>query len=85
VSPSLLESDKQLLHGFVDVLSETKEQFIGNGEDKEILESIDKKLSDISTNVTQIYNEETFNLYAALNIVAVVIIAIAWFLIAYFT
>ncbi len=85
VSPSLLESDKQLLHGFVDVLSETKEQFVDSGEGKEILESIDEKLSDISTNVTQIYNEETFNLYAALNIVAVVIIAIAWFLIAYFT
>jgi proteasome lid subunit RPN8/RPN11 len=84
VSPSLLESDKQLLHGFVDVLSETKEQFVDSGEGKEILESIDEKLSEISTNVSQIYNEETFNLYAALNIVAVVIIAIAWFLIAYF-
>ena len=85
VSPSLLESDKQLLHGFVDVLSETKEQFIESGEGKEILESIDEKLSNISVNVSQIYDEETFNLYAALNIVAVVIIAIAWFLIAYFT
>jgi hypothetical protein len=80
-----LESDKQLLHGFVNVLSECKEQFVDSGEGKEILESIDEKLSDISTNVSQIYNEETFNLYAALNIVAVVIIAIAWFLIAYFT
>ena len=85
VSPSLLESDKQLLHGFVDVLSETKEQYVESGDEKELLESIDEKLSNISTNVTQIYNEETFNLYAALNIVAVVIIAIAWFLIAYFT
>lgn len=85
VSPSLLESDKQLLHGFVDVLSDTKEQFVDSGDGKEILESIDEKLSEISTNVSQIYNEETFNLYAALNIVVVVIIAIAWFLIAYFT
>jgi proteasome lid subunit RPN8/RPN11 len=85
VSPSLLESDKQLLHGFVDILNETKEKFVDGGEGKELLESIDDKLSDISANITQIYNEETFNLYAALNIVAVVIIAIAWFLIAYFT
>ncbi|MHA1954363.1 MAG: Mov34/MPN/PAD-1 family protein [Candidatus Heimdallarchaeaceae archaeon] len=85
VSPKLLESDKKLLHGFVDVLSETREEMVEVGEGKEILESIDKKLNMISDNVNQIYNEETFNLYAVLNIVAVVMIAISWFLIAFFT
>ena len=55
------------------------------GEGKEILESIDKKLNVISDNVNQIYNEETFNLYAILNVIAVVLIAISWFLIAFFT
>ncbi|MCG3219815.1 MAG: Mov34/MPN/PAD-1 family protein [Candidatus Heimdallarchaeota archaeon] len=85
VSPKLLETDKKLLHGFVDILSETREELVDVGESKEILESIDKKLNMISDNVTQIYNEETFNLYAVLNIIAVVMIAISWFLIAFFT
>ncbi|NPD89455.1 MAG: hypothetical protein HGN29_12115 [Asgard group archaeon] len=84
VSPKLLENDKMLLHGFVDILSESKEELVDVGEGKEILESIDKKLSIIGDNVNQIYNEETFNLYAVLNIIAVVIIAISWFLIAFF-
>jgi len=85
VSPKLLETDKKLLHGFVDILSETREELVDVGESKEILESIDKKLNMISDNVNQIYNEETFNLYAVLNIIAVVMIAISWFLIAFFT
>ena len=85
VSPKLLDNDKMLLHSLVDVLSETKEELVEVGEGKEILETIDKKLNVISDNIKQIYNEETFNLYAVLNIIAVVIIAISWFLIAYFT
>ncbi|MCG3225579.1 MAG: Mov34/MPN/PAD-1 family protein [Candidatus Heimdallarchaeota archaeon] len=85
VSPKLLENDKKLLHGFVDILSETREELVDVGEGKEILESIDKKLNMISDNVNQIYNEETFNLYAVLNIIAVVMIAISWFLIAFLT
>jgi len=85
VSPKLPEADKLLLHGFVDVLSETTEELVDARESKEILETIDKKLDVISDSVNQIYNEETFNLYAILNVIAVVIIAISWFLIAFFT
>jgi proteasome lid subunit RPN8/RPN11 len=85
VSPKLLETDKKLLHGFVDVLSEASEELVDAGESKELLETIDKKLNVISDSVNQIYNEETFNLYAILNVIAVIVIAISWFLIAFFT
>ncbi len=85
VSPSLESEEKQLLHGFVDILSETTEQFVEGGEGKELLEAIDTRLNVIAQNVNKIYNEETFNLYAILNIVSVVLIAVAWFLLAFLT
>ena len=85
VSPSLESGDRELLHGFVDVLSEASEQYVEGGEGKEILESIDTRLNTIAQNVTKIYNEETFNLYAVLNIISIVLIAIVWFLLAFLT
>ncbi len=82
-SPSMLENDKKMLHGFIDVLSSSTEQFIEGGEGKGILESIDTKLNEIARDVNHIYNEETSNLYAVLNVVAVIIIAISWILVAF--
>ncbi len=82
-SPTLLEVDKKILHGFIDVLSTSTEQFTEGGEGKDILESIDTKLNEIVRDVNHIYNEETSNLYAVLNVVAVIIIAISWLLAAF--
>ncbi|MCK4895430.1 MAG: hypothetical protein KAS47_01375, partial [Candidatus Heimdallarchaeota archaeon] len=84
VTPSLISQDKKLLHGLVDILSESHEILSEAGEEKEILVTIDKKLHSINENVNRIYNEETNNLYSIMNVVAVVILAISWFLIAYF-
>jgi len=86
VSPTLPESDRELLHGFVDILGESTDELSEVGEgSKDLLESIDKKLVNIADSVNRIYNEETFNIYAVLNVVTVFIIAIAWFLIAFLT
>lgn len=84
VTPTLIEQDKKLLHGLVDILSETEEKLTKAGEEQEILETIDSRLHGISENIIRIYNEETSNLYSILNVVAVVILALSWFLIAYF-
>ena len=82
-STSLLESDKLLLHGFIDVLSTASEDFVSTNEGKETLESIDLKLNNIVRDVNYIYGEETSNLYAILNVIAVIIIAISWLLAAF--
>ncbi len=82
-SPTMLEVNKKMLHGFIDVLSTSTEQFTEGGEGKDILESIDTKLNEIVRDVNHIYNEETSNLYAVLNVVAVIIIAISWLLVAF--
>ncbi|MBY9001545.1 MAG: Mov34/MPN/PAD-1 family protein [Candidatus Heimdallarchaeota archaeon] len=84
VTPSFLEQDKMLLHGLVDILSDSQEVLSDDIKDKEILESIDKKLYSIKENINRIYNEETNNIYSIMNVVAVIILAISWFLIAYF-
>ncbi|MHA1482843.1 MAG: hypothetical protein ACTSUP_02375 [Candidatus Heimdallarchaeaceae archaeon] len=84
VTPSLIDQDKNLLHGLVDILSESHETLSEAGEEKEILVTIDKKLHSINENVNRIYNEETNNIYSIMNVVAVIILAISWFLIAYF-
>ncbi len=80
---SMLEGDKQLLHGFVDVLSTSSEDFVSTDEGKETLESIDMKLNHIIRDVNYIYGEETSNLYAILNVIAVIVIAISWLLAAF--
>ena len=82
-SPAMLETDKQLLHGFIDALSTSTEVFVEGGEGKDVLETIDLKLSEIARDVNHIYNEETSNFYAVLNVVAVIVIAISWLLIAF--
>ncbi|MHA2357306.1 MAG: Mov34/MPN/PAD-1 family protein [Candidatus Heimdallarchaeaceae archaeon] len=86
VSPTLPEDDRELLHGFVDVLGESTDELSEVKEGtKDLLESIDKRLVNIADSINRIYNEETFNIYAVLNVVTVFIIAIAWFLIAFLT
>ncbi|MCE7742072.1 MAG: hypothetical protein GOP50_06405 [Candidatus Heimdallarchaeota archaeon] len=80
---SMLEGDKQLLHGFVDVLSTSSEEFVSSNEGKETLEAIDMKLNHIIRDVNYIYGEETSNLYAVLNVIAVIIITISWLLAAF--
>ena len=82
-SSSLHESDKQLLHGFVEVLSTASEEFVSTDEGKETLEVIDKKLNHIIRDVNYIYGDETANFYAILNVIAVIIIAIAWLVVAF--
>ncbi len=82
-SSSMLESDKQLLHGLVETLSTSSEEFISSNEGKDTLESIDMKLSHIIRDVNYIYGEETSNFYAVLNVIAVIIIAISWLLAAF--
>ena len=84
VTPSLVEQDKTLLHGLVDILSESEETLSAATEEKEILENIDKRLYTIKENINRIYNEETNNIYAIMNVIAVIILALSWFLIAYF-
>jgi hypothetical protein len=84
VTPSLIDQDKKLLHGLVDILSESHEILSEAGDEKEILATIDKKLHSINQSVNRIYNEETNNIYSVMNVVAVIILAISWFLIAYF-
>ncbi len=79
IKPSaMLEGDKQLLHGFVEVLSSSNEQFVSSNEGKETLEAIDTKLNHIVRDINYIYSEETTNFYAVLNVIAVIIIAISW-------
>ncbi|GAH66644.1 unnamed protein product, partial [marine sediment metagenome] len=51
VTPSLIDQDKTLLHGLVDILSESHEILSEAGEEKEILVAIDKKLHSINENV----------------------------------
>lgn len=80
---SILEGDKQLLHGFVEALSTSSEEFVSSNEGKEILESIDLKLNHIIRDVNYIYGEETSNFYSILNIIAVIIIAVSWLIAAF--
>jgi len=84
-SSLLLENDKKILHGFVDILSETKEKESKVEEEKKVLNDIDNRLANIAENIERIYNEETFNIYAILNLLAIIILIISWFLIARFT
>ncbi|MHA1224290.1 MAG: hypothetical protein ACTSSG_01845 [Candidatus Heimdallarchaeaceae archaeon] len=82
-SPTLSETDKNLLHAFVDVFNKTKEEEVEEQPDKEVLKSIDQKLVLISEDVERIYNEETSNIYATLNVIAALIISITWVIIAF--
>ena len=80
---SMLEGDKQLLHGFVDILSKSTEEFVSSSEGKETLEAIDMKLNHIIRDVNYIYGDETSNFYAVLNVIAVIIIAVSWLIAAF--
>lgn len=84
-SSTLLDEDKRILHGFVDILSATVGKEIDSKEEKELLNSVDYKLSGIAEDIDRIYDNETSNIYAILNIIAVVVFVISWFLIARFS
>ncbi|MHA1303345.1 MAG: Mov34/MPN/PAD-1 family protein [Candidatus Heimdallarchaeaceae archaeon] len=79
-SPFLLDKDKKMLHGFIDILSATEERRSVAGPQNEILRDIDTKLSLIGSDVKRIYQDETFKLYSMLNLLAAIIIVVAWFL-----
>ena len=86
INPSSIhEGDKQLLHGFVEALGNSSEEFVSSNEGKEALEAIDMKLNHIIRDVNFIYGEETSNFYAVLNVISVIIIAIAWVIAAFLT
>lgn len=85
VDGNMSEENKKLISQFIDILGSTEEVPMETMSQTDALQFIDEKLDEIQKDVSAIYHQQVSNLYSILNIIAVVILVFAWFIIAYLT
>ena len=85
INGSLSNENKELVSQLIDVMSTAVETPLETNDSTEVLQKLDEKLDDIQKDVSAIYHQQVSNIYSILNIIAVVILVFAWFVIAYLT